>query len=383
MPVPVAVTNPTGKGLTAALVQSVESEGPFARMARLAAEAKANGTSAAAVQPQNGGLAHVNGHSANQEPTAPEEAVLDSVIAVNDLTFSYPGLDGRPVPGIPPLITGLTFALPRGSRCLLLGANGAGKTTLLKILGGKHMVPEAAVHVLGHPPFHHTQLTISGDLAYVGGNWTRDVAFAGNSVPLAGDFPAQRMIDAVPNVDAARKARLIKVLDIDPQWRMHQVSDGQRRRVQICVGLLKPFKVLLLDEITVDLDVLGRCNLMRFLQEECETRGACIIYATHIFDGLEFWPTHLAYVAHGRLQMLKDAKEVPELQQGKLLHLVHTLLSEAANKQLEERGPRAVEWDPSREGAVDAGFSYAFNNGWVPGTMASSLKTSTNAVMRN
>lgn len=36
------------------------------------------------------------------------------------------------------------------------------------------------------------------------------------------------------------------------------MSDGQRRRVQICVGLLRPFKVLLLDEITVDLDVLGR-----------------------------------------------------------------------------------------------------------------------------
>ena len=31
----------------------------------------------------------------------------------------------------------------------------------------------------------------------------------------------------------------MKVLDIDPQWRMHRVSDGQRRRVQICMGLLK------------------------------------------------------------------------------------------------------------------------------------------------
>jgi ABC-type uncharacterized transport system ATPase subunit len=35
----------------------------------------------------------------------------------------------------------------------------------------------------------------------------------------------------------------VQVLDIDLEWRMHQVSDGQRRRVQICVGLLKPFKV--------------------------------------------------------------------------------------------------------------------------------------------
>jgi ABC-type uncharacterized transport system ATPase subunit len=57
--------------------------------------------------------------------------------------------------------------------------------------------------------------------------------------------------------------------------------------------------VLLLDEITVDLDVLGRADLMRFLVQECQERGATIIYATHIFDGLEFWPTHVAYVARG------------------------------------------------------------------------------------
>lgn len=57
--------------------------------------------------------------------------------------------------------------------------------------------------------------------------------------------------------------------------------------------------MLLLDEITVDLDVLGRADLMRFLMQECTSRGATIIYATHIFDGLEFWPTHVAYVARG------------------------------------------------------------------------------------
>lgn len=52
------------------------------------------------------------------------------------------------------------------------------------------------------------------------------------------------MIDsAATGVDPARKERLIRVLDIDPNWRMHQVSDGQRRRVQICVGLMRPFKV--------------------------------------------------------------------------------------------------------------------------------------------
>lgn len=85
------------------------------------------------------------------------------------------------------------------------------------------------------------------------------------------------------------------------------------------MGLLRPFKVLLLDEITVDLDVVGRADLMNFLKAECEQRGATILYATHIFDGLEKWPTHLAYVARGTLQFCKPTVAVPELKQMTLM----------------------------------------------------------------
>ncbi|KAK9725295.1 hypothetical protein RND81_05G134500 [Saponaria officinalis] len=94
---------------------------------------------------------------------------------------------------------------------------------------------------------------------------------------------------------------------------MHKVSDGQRRRVQICMGLLKPFKVLLLDEITVDLDVLARADLLSFLKKECDERHATIIYATHIFEGLESWPSHIVYLANGRLQLSMPMDQVKEL----------------------------------------------------------------------
>jgi ABC-type uncharacterized transport system ATPase subunit len=60
-------------------------------------------------------------------------------------------------------------------------------------------------------------------------------------------------------------------------------------------------KVLLLDEITVDMDVVGRLDLLDFFRQECEERGATILYATHIFDGLEAWITHIAYIAEGGL----------------------------------------------------------------------------------
>ncbi|KAI8464241.1 MAG: P-loop containing nucleoside triphosphate hydrolase protein [Monoraphidium minutum] len=387
MPVPIAVTHPKGAGLVAAKTAELPTEGPFARMARLKQEQEAQGQAPAAqqaaaapaaavpaapdAQPQGAGGAD---GSANGSGAA-------ASISVQHLDFSYPGLDGRPIPGQAPLITDLSLQLAPGSRCLLIGANGAGKTTLLKILGGKHMVAREAVSVLGLSPFHDTSLTTCGDLAYVGGNWTRDIAFAGTSIPLTGDFPASRMIDSVPGIDPARKERLLKVLDIDPSWRMHQVSDGQRRRVQICVGLLRPFKVLLLDEITVDLDVLGRADLMAFLADECAARGASVIYATHIFDGLEAWPSHVAYVARGRLQFLRPAAELPHLAEGRLLEMVAALLREERDALTKAGLVRELTYDPAREGEVGA-FSYAFNNGWVPGTLVTSLANSSNAVMR-
>ena len=57
-----------------------------------------------------------------------------------------------------------------------------------------------------------------------------------------GDISAEKMIGAVPGVDPARRKRLLEVLDINPAWHMNRVSDGQRRRVQLAMGLLKPFK---------------------------------------------------------------------------------------------------------------------------------------------
>jgi hypothetical protein len=51
------------------------------------------------------------------------------------------------------------------------------------------------------------------------------------------------MIFGVEGVDPARRERLIRLLDIDLYQRLTTMSDGQRRRVQIAMGLLKPYDV--------------------------------------------------------------------------------------------------------------------------------------------
>jgi CCR4-NOT complex subunit CAF16 len=217
----------------------------------------------------------------------------DPVIAVRGLRFRYR-------PEHPAVLDGLDLDIEPGSRCLLIGANGAGKTTLLRILGGKHLVPADAVRVLGRPAFHDTNL--AGMVEYLG-SW----------FPFEVDLRVGDLVAGVRGADPARRDRLIALLGVDLDWHMHRVSDGQRRRVQILLGLMRPRQVLLLDEVTTDLDLLARQDLLDFLREESDARSVTIVYATHILDRLEVWATHLCALRAGRVAWLGRIDEMPEL----------------------------------------------------------------------
>lgn len=280
--------------------------------------------------------------------TPPPDADNAPSVSVSSLRFAYPDS--------PPVVDGVTLDLPRGARCLLVGANGAGKTTLLEVLAGKHMVNRDAVRILGRPAFYDLMLVTSGELEYLGNQWRRSVACAGSDLSLQGDISAEKMIWGVVGVDPTRRSMLIEMLDIDLSWRLNKVSDGQRRRVQICLGLLKPYEVLLLDEITVDMDVVGRLDLLEFFKRECEERGATIIYATHIFDGLAPWITHLAYLEGGHMLKGGPVASVPEVRgDQKLLHVVERWLRhERDTRQQRQADAKPLPAKPATPAAFSA-----------------------------
>jgi CCR4-NOT complex subunit CAF16 len=230
------------------------------------------------------------------------------VIEVRDLHFGYRG-DPREV------LAGVNLTVGAGRRVLVIGANGAGKTTLLRILAGKHMVDPERVRVLGTSAFHDP--TLSGRIEFLGGRFPFDV-------DLRVDEILARRID----VDPVRQAHLIDVLGVDLSWHMHAVSDGQRRRVQLLLGLLRPREILLLDEITTDLDLIARQDLLAFLRAETE-RGAVpttILYATHIFDTLDQWATDIIYLVGGKVVLDAPISGVPELVSDPLVTVVERWL---------------------------------------------------------
>ncbi|TIB75692.1 P-loop containing nucleoside triphosphate hydrolase protein [Wallemia mellicola] len=154
---------------------------------------------------------------------------------------------------------------------------------------------------------------------------------------VRGDIRVSEFLDSVGGFRYKdRRNILLDILDVDLDWRMHQISDGERRRVQLVMGLMVPWTLLLLDEVrqvTVDLDVVVRSDLINFLITESKERNATILCERHSYlyvyplqpvylivplvDGLIDFPTH---VLHLRLGSNIGNPEKWPLEEGSKLH---------------------------------------------------------------
>merc|ERR1719194_257265 len=217
-----------------------------------------------------------------------------------------------------PKLEDVTVSFAPGSRVLVAGANGAGKSTLMSIWGGKKMISDRnAAKVLGGQAFHDT--TLDQKRMYCGDWWRTNFFHNLSCADLLG-----------PKVDTPRVQKLIDLLQVDISWRINAISDGQRRRIQLLEVLADSKEVYILDEITTDLGVFAREELLNFLREETE-QGATVVYATHIFDQMAEWATHFAFFSKGRLVRactMSDLKEYHALVAAKTRVPLYALMKE-------------------------------------------------------
>lgn len=192
------------------------------------------------------------------------------------------------------------LTLQPGQRVLVVGGNGAGKSTLLRILAGKHLTANDTALIFGRDSFRDT--TLNCLRTFVSADWgQRAVAFASHAMAYSADMAVEEMMTKLQSEYPQRRQQLLKVLRIDPKWRLHRLSDGQRRRVQLFLALLRPSQLIVLDEVLGMLDVVSRENVLAFLKEETALRQATVVLATHIFDGTDVWASHVLYIRRGTM----------------------------------------------------------------------------------
>lgn len=196
----------------------------------------------------------------------------------------------------------VSFTVPRGAFCALLGVNGAGKTTLFSLITRLYDSTSGKIAVAGFDARRQP----SQALARLG------VVF--QSRALDGDLTLRQNLSyhaALHGIGgAAAKARIAEVLDLvdladKAGMRASTLSGGQQRRAEIARALLHRPQLLLLDEATAGLDLRARAEVAALVRRLIAEEGVSTLWATHIFDEID--PADHVVVLH-RGAVLADGR---------------------------------------------------------------------------
>lgn len=194
-------------------------------------------------------------------------------------------------------VDGVDLAVQPGEIFGFLGPNGAGKTTTLRMLTTLMPPDEGQAIVAGFDVVKEPE-AVRRSIGYVGQNGGSDRPATGReNLILQG-----RLYDLNATEARERADELIKLMDLDDfaDRIVHTYSGGQRRRLDVAIGLVNRPKVLFLDEPTTGLDLQNRANLWAQIKK-LQSEGATIFLTTHYLEEADVLSDRLAIMDHGRI----------------------------------------------------------------------------------
>ncbi|GAA4576779.1 heme ABC exporter ATP-binding protein CcmA [Planotetraspora kaengkrachanensis] len=189
--------------------------------------------------------------------------MTDSIIVVRDVNVE---LGGRTV------LRDFGLTVARGDVVAVLGLNGVGKSTLLRCIAGLQPQASGVVGVLDRPP--------SDDSGF----W-RDVVLVGDEPAWYPGLTVQEHLELMHAVHGPSRLEVeaaLDLFDLDERRDMvpSNLSTGQRQRLTLAMALLRPSRLLLLDEPERGLDSAFRTRLAAILTEYADA-GGTVVMATH------------------------------------------------------------------------------------------------------
>ncbi|TWD14969.1 ABC-2 type transport system ATP-binding protein [Streptomyces sp. T12] len=269
------------------------------------------------------------------EQTRDGRAAGDGIVVTRGLTKRYRG--GQLA------VDDLRLTVPAGSVFGFLGPNGSGKTTTIRMLMGLIEPTSGTAHVLGRPMPRSARAVLPHVGALIEGP-----ALYGF---LSGRDNLLRLDAADPTADPrTRKARVAAALDrvgltAAAGKKARAYSLGMKQRLGLAAALLRPRRLLVLDEPTNGLDPQGMREI-RSLVRELATDGTTVFLSSHLLDEIEQVCTHVAVMARGRLITQGPVADLAAGARGRLV--VATPDSADATRVLKEQGVADVVVDGER-----------------------------------
>ena len=184
------------------------------------------------------------------------------------------------------LLRNLTFSIPRGQICALLGESGCGKSTLLRTLIGLLSPVAGSVSLLGEPfssaaePAGFTQAAL---LRRVGVVFQGGALFGSMSVLENVETPLREFTD-LPSALVRRCAMMrLEQVGLSPfaEFRPRELSGGMRKRAAIARALALDPPLLFLDEPSAGLDPVASAGLDELVLRLRAEQGVSVVVVTH------------------------------------------------------------------------------------------------------
>jgi ABC-2 type transport system ATP-binding protein len=219
-----------------------------------------------------------------------EVAAAEAALREEDLAVEVRGL--RKSYGELEALKGVDFTVRRGEVLALLGPNGAGKTTLVEILEGHRRADAGEVSVLGHDPGRRERAFLEriGIVLQEGG---LDPAITvREAVELySAAYPHPRPADEVLELVGLTA----KVDD-----RASTLSGGQRRRLDLALGIAGDPELIFLDEPTTGFDPAARRQSWELISG-LRSLGKTILLTTHYMDEAQHLADRVVVIARGQV----------------------------------------------------------------------------------
>ncbi|MFI7061812.1 ATP-binding cassette domain-containing protein [Kribbella sp. NPDC050124] len=194
-------------------------------------------------------------------------------------------------------VQGVDLDVADGEIVGFLGPNGAGKTTTMRMLATL-IKPTAGTATVAGYDLAKDPVGVRRGIGYV--------PQSGSTLPeaIAGDEVVDHArLYGVPKAKAAADGqRLFEELDLPGLWRRQckTLSGGQRRRLDIVMGLIHDPRLVFLDEPTTGLDPQARANLWQHIRG-LRDRGATIFLTTHYLDEADALCDRILVIDHGKI----------------------------------------------------------------------------------
>nr|WP_042197865.1 ATP-binding cassette domain-containing protein [Kibdelosporangium sp. MJ126-NF4] len=195
-------------------------------------------------------------------------------------------------------VRGLELRVAAGEMVALLGPNGAGKSTTLRMLTTLLAPTSGTARVAGFD-VRTQQRDVRRRIGYIGqGNG------AGHSQRGRDELVTQgRAYGMTASAARARAAELIESLDLTAvaDRVVSKLSGGQRRRLDIAMGLIHAPALLFLDEPSTGLDPQNRVNLQEHIRRLRAEHGTTIVLTTHYLDEADSLAERVIVIDHGNV----------------------------------------------------------------------------------